>query len=131
MQGLAANFAQQSGAFQAIFDSNEAHEMPLPEPWNARLNSFQKLAVLRCLRPDKVLPLLSPGLFVEARFWYHQHLIQSPAELEPLQKSETIHGIRSSCKTERFDRAAHMSNTAAAAASAGLLAGLPFFLNWL
>ena len=67
MQGLAANFAQQSGAFQAIFDSNEAHEMPLPEPWNTRLNSFQKLAVLRCLRPDKVtpwLPLLSPYLLV-------------------------------------------------------------------
>lgn len=57
MQGLAGNFAQQSEPFQAIFDSNEAHEMPLPEPWSSRLSSFQKLAVLRCLRPDKVTPL--------------------------------------------------------------------------
>lgn len=56
MQGLAGNFAQQAEAFQAIFDSNEAHEMPLPEPWSNCLSSFQKLAVLRCLRPDKVTP---------------------------------------------------------------------------
>ena len=63
LQGLAADFAQQSGAFQAIFDSNEAHEVPLPEPWNTNLSSFQKLAILRCLRPDKVTPwwpFLSP-----------------------------------------------------------------------
>ena len=58
MQGLAGSFAQQSEPFQAIFDSNEAHEMPLPEPWSSRLSSFQKLAVLRCLRPDKVTPLM-------------------------------------------------------------------------
>ena len=55
VQGFATGVAEQAQDFQAILDSNEAHEMPLPEPWNARLNSFQKLAVLRCLRPDKVL----------------------------------------------------------------------------
>lgn len=71
MQALAADFAQQSGAFQAVFDSNEAHEAPLPEPWNASLNTFQKLAVLRCLRPDKVIPLLSSRLLVEAQLWCH------------------------------------------------------------
>lgn len=54
LQGFSANFAEQSGAFQAIFDSNEAQEAPLPEPWKTCLTSFQKLAVLRCLRPDKV-----------------------------------------------------------------------------
>ena len=76
MQDFAADFAQQSAAFQAIFDSNEAHEMPLPGPWNACLNSFQKLAVLRCLRPDKVtpwLPLLSPYLLMSRhKLWYNQ-----------------------------------------------------------
>ena len=30
------------------------HEADLPAPWNSRLNDFQKMIVLRCLRPDKV-----------------------------------------------------------------------------
>lgn len=30
------------------------HSEPLPEPWNAKLDAFQKLLVLKCLRADKV-----------------------------------------------------------------------------
>ena len=30
------------------------HSEPLPEPWNAKLDTFQKLLVLKCLRADKV-----------------------------------------------------------------------------
>ena len=67
VQGFATGFAEQAGAFQAIFDSNEAHEMPLPEPWNSRLNSFKKLAVLRCLRPDKVLGCTHLALWVKEK----------------------------------------------------------------
>ena len=41
-------------AYKVIFDSNDAHELPLPGDWESRLSSFQKLLFLRCLRPDKV-----------------------------------------------------------------------------
>ena len=30
------------------------HSETLPEPWNAKLDTFQKLLVLKCLRADKV-----------------------------------------------------------------------------
>jgi hypothetical protein len=35
--------------------SLQAHTMPLAEPFEGRLTRFQKLLVLRCLRPDRVL----------------------------------------------------------------------------
>nr|AML30857.1 axonemal inner arm dynein heavy chain 1 [Marsilea vestita] len=38
-----------------IFDSQEPHMEPLPMPWNFELDVFQKLLVLRCLRPDKLV----------------------------------------------------------------------------
>lgn len=40
--------------YRAIFDSNDAHELPLAPPWEDKLDTFQKLSFLRCLRPDKV-----------------------------------------------------------------------------
>lgn len=46
---------QVSCAVQGIFDSNEAHELPLAEPFESKLTTFQKLLFLRCIRPDKVM----------------------------------------------------------------------------
>lgn len=40
--------------YKAIFESQEPHRKELPEPFDAELNDFQKLLVLKCLRPDKV-----------------------------------------------------------------------------
>jgi dynein heavy chain len=34
---------------------SQAHEMPLGEPFESSLTRFQRLLVLRCLRPDRVL----------------------------------------------------------------------------
>lgn len=39
-----------------IFDSGEPQKVPLPDPWNAKLSSLQKLLVLRCIRFDKIVP---------------------------------------------------------------------------
>jgi dynein heavy chain len=42
-------------AWQAIFDSRDPHTLPFPGDWN-NLTGFQKLCVLRCLRPDRMVP---------------------------------------------------------------------------
>ena len=44
--------------WHTYFDDKEPHKSTLPKPWNEQLNNFQKMIVLRCLRPDKVIPLV-------------------------------------------------------------------------
>ncbi|KAL3693679.1 hypothetical protein R1sor_007330 [Riccia sorocarpa] len=41
--------------WRRIFDSAKPHEEALPSPWNENLHTFQKLCVLRAIRPDKVI----------------------------------------------------------------------------
>ena len=48
------SFEKENKAWQAYFDNSEPHLMDLPGKWNIALNSFQKLIVLRALRPDRV-----------------------------------------------------------------------------
>lgn len=47
-----------------MFDHKEPHTMSFPEPWN-KFNSFERMMVLRCIRPDKVVP--AAQLFVEGK----------------------------------------------------------------
>lgn len=42
--------------WRTIYESAEPQKCFLPSQWEVKLNIFQKLLVLRCLRPDKVLP---------------------------------------------------------------------------
>ncbi|XP_037831220.1 dynein heavy chain 1, axonemal isoform X2 [Kryptolebias marmoratus] len=49
---LAESFTKHLQGFKTILDSKHPHREPLPGEWDTRLNSFQKLLLLRCLRPD-------------------------------------------------------------------------------
>lgn len=49
---LAESFPTHLQGFKLIFDSNQPHREPLPGEWDTKLDSFQKLLVLRCLRAD-------------------------------------------------------------------------------
>ncbi|CAL1689869.1 unnamed protein product [Lasius platythorax] len=40
--------------FKTMFDTQEAHLAPFPEPWKTKLDDFEKLLILKCLRPDKL-----------------------------------------------------------------------------
>lgn len=52
-------FIQSPGDFRPIYDSKEPYNTPLPAPWCDQLNHLQKMIVLRCLRPDKILPAVT------------------------------------------------------------------------
>uniref|UniRef100_A0A665TT05 Dynein axonemal heavy chain 7 n=1 Tax=Echeneis naucrates TaxID=173247 RepID=A0A665TT05_ECHNA len=45
--------------FKPIYDSKEPCNTPLPTPWCEQLNDLQKIIIVRCLRPDKIVPALT------------------------------------------------------------------------
>ena len=54
--GLNTGFASQMADWKAIYDSAMPHEEKLPGQWDSKLSQFQKILVLRCVRPDKCVP---------------------------------------------------------------------------
>lgn len=53
-EGIEEYFINFNVKFKKIFDSADAHEEPMPGDWNTKLNSFQKMIVLKSIRPDKI-----------------------------------------------------------------------------
>jgi dynein heavy chain len=53
---LCHSFSEYSAEWQEIYESAEPDRMPLPSDWERTLSPLQKLLVLRCLRPDKMIP---------------------------------------------------------------------------
>nr|XP_026694595.1 dynein heavy chain 3, axonemal isoform X2 [Ciona intestinalis] len=45
-------------AWKVIYDSSAPHLEQFPEPWNEKLGLLEKLVVVRCFRPDKVVPAI-------------------------------------------------------------------------
>lgn len=42
--------------FKDYYESNSPHEKPLPEEWDEKFNSLEKMIILKAIRPDKVIP---------------------------------------------------------------------------
>eukprot|EP00966_Prymnesium_polylepis_P258334 5967284-Prymnesium_polylepis.1 len=53
--GIAASVGGDLPQWRAYFDSADPHAEPIPGKWKEKLNHFQGLCVLRCVRPDKVV----------------------------------------------------------------------------
>ena len=53
-KGIRIKFTRQVDQWKQYYDAVEPHTEPLPGEWNDKLRSFQKLIILRCIRPDKV-----------------------------------------------------------------------------
>uniref|UniRef100_A0A3Q2NRV0 Dynein axonemal heavy chain 12 n=1 Tax=Fundulus heteroclitus TaxID=8078 RepID=A0A3Q2NRV0_FUNHE len=59
LPGLQDAFMKSSGDFKPVYDSKEPCSVPLPAPWCDRLSNLQKMIIIRCLRPDKMVPAMT------------------------------------------------------------------------
>jgi dynein heavy chain len=65
-KGIDEDFASIKDEWKALFDSNTCHSDPLPGKWNDELDLFQKMLIIRCLRPDKLEAAISN--FIDSSF---------------------------------------------------------------
>ncbi|XP_045539469.1 dynein axonemal heavy chain 1 [Papilio machaon] len=56
MNQFVKDFPEHTKFFRTYYEAWNPHKMPYPKPLDSQLDSFQKLLVLKCLRPDKVIP---------------------------------------------------------------------------
>ncbi|XP_068083304.1 dynein axonemal heavy chain 7 [Anabrus simplex] len=54
-KGLRDDVYAKTDKWKVMFDSLEPHIFPLPGHWDNALSQFQKMLVLRCIRPDKMV----------------------------------------------------------------------------
>ncbi|KER25823.1 hypothetical protein T265_06797 [Opisthorchis viverrini] len=54
-KGFREHFETHLTEWKRYYDSKDPHETPLPPPWD-KVDVFRALIVLRCIRPDKVVP---------------------------------------------------------------------------
>ncbi|KAK7101384.1 hypothetical protein V1264_019771 [Littorina saxatilis] len=49
------HFEKHVDKWQEYYNAKEPHKMELPDNWQTDLNEFQRMIVLRCIRPDKIV----------------------------------------------------------------------------
>ncbi|CAK6963682.1 dynein axonemal heavy chain 7 [Scomber scombrus] len=57
-KGLRQDMARHRNEWKTVFDSPSPHQTPFPDEWQEKLTKFQKMLVIRCLRPDKMTPMV-------------------------------------------------------------------------
>ena len=57
------DFSANVSEWKLIFDNKEPQKQILPLPWSEKLSDFQRMTVIRCLRPDKVFLCISMYIF--------------------------------------------------------------------
>ncbi|CAF0708408.1 unnamed protein product [Brachionus calyciflorus] len=53
-KGFRENFEKNLEKWKELYDSKEPHLANFPEPFNEKLNQFQKMMLIRCICPDKI-----------------------------------------------------------------------------
>ena len=47
-----------SPQWKEVYDSVNPQDAKYPEPWQLKLTGLSRMVVLRCIRPDKIIPAI-------------------------------------------------------------------------
>ncbi|XP_032895202.1 dynein heavy chain 3, axonemal-like [Amblyraja radiata] len=85
------HFSSKLSEWKKIYDSSQPEKMCLPDPWDKALNRLQALLVLRCVRPDKVIPAIQQFIaekmgaeYIEPPTFDLQHSYRGSSHATPL-----------------------------------------------
>ncbi|KAM9785999.1 dynein axonemal heavy chain 12-like [Neosynchiropus ocellatus] len=56
LHGVKEAFMENAADFRPIYESKDPCNAPVPSPWCTKLNELQQMIIVRCLRPDKIVP---------------------------------------------------------------------------
>ncbi|XP_043848111.1 dynein axonemal heavy chain 7 [Dromiciops gliroides] len=57
-KGIRKEFVVLKDGWKKVYDSLEPHHESFPETWEEKVNDFQRMLIIRCLRPDKIIPMV-------------------------------------------------------------------------
>ncbi|XP_078701931.1 dynein axonemal heavy chain 7-like isoform X3 [Branchiostoma floridae x Branchiostoma belcheri] len=63
-KGIRKKFTQYKDAWKEVYDSSEPHVSTYPAEW-ASMDNFKRMLVMRCLRPDKIVPMVQDFVTAE------------------------------------------------------------------
>ncbi|XP_078090943.1 dynein axonemal heavy chain 3-like [Mustelus asterias] len=88
---LKNHFCSKLFEWKRIYDASQPEKMPLPHPWADNLSTFQMLLVLRCIRPDKMIPAIQQFIsekmsaaYIEPPTFDLQHSYKASSHFTPL-----------------------------------------------
>ncbi|CAH0663656.1 unnamed protein product [Spodoptera exigua] len=56
MKTIMSDFLNNLKFFRSLYDSLIPHKLPYPKPLDSQYDHFQKIMILKCFRPDKIIP---------------------------------------------------------------------------
>ncbi|PAA47942.1 hypothetical protein BOX15_Mlig003862g8 [Macrostomum lignano] len=58
-KGFRQHFCDHISEWKQFYESKDPHEATLPDPWHTKLDEFKRIIVVRCIRPDKIIPMVT------------------------------------------------------------------------